>query len=317
MSIKDLISGQPKWQHSDPEVRSTAIGEITDPDIIKQLIMGDPEEQVRCAAIAQLQDYNELASLTGETGAMGEAARRQYCHLLACNPDLSHSKSVVIGLDDPLLLQEIALSTTLPDLSSVALDKIEDEELLTDIACQAGTTSVRQAAANRIVTVSALEILQKRAKHKDKLVLSIAKTKLRVVQKKLDERQQVMADAAETAAEMQQLAKSTQHPSFERTFNHLESKWKALENQFQDLSDNAGQQSLITIRDAFEQSKKICTNQIDAVLRDATENQHTLIEAGQIVEQLDSALTDLQQSCETLEALAQPVNEIRQRWHHL
>lgn len=317
MSIKDLISSQPKWQHSDPEVRSTAIGEITDPDIIKQLIMGDPEEQVRCAAIAQLQDYDELASLTGETGAMGEAARRQYCHLLACNPDLSHSKAAVIGLDDPLLLKEIALSTTLPDLSSVALDKIEDEDLLTDIACQAGTTSVRQAAANRIVTVTALEILQKRAKHKDKLVLSIAKTKLRAVQKKLDERQQVMADAAETAAEMQQLAKSTQHPSFERTFNHLESKWKALENQFQDLSENADQQSLITIRDTFEQSKKICTGQIGAVLRDATENEQTLIEAVQIVEQLDSALTDLQQSCETLEALAQPVNEIRQRWHHL
>lgn len=317
MSIKDLLSSQPKWQHSDPEIRSIAIGEITDTDILKQLIMGDPEERVRCAAIAQLQDYDELVSLAREMGALGEAARLQYCHLLSCNPDLTHSKSAVAGLEDPLLLKEISLSSNLPELISVALDKIEDEDQLTDIACRAGTTRVRQAAADRITTVSALEILQKRAKHKDKLVLSIARTKLRAIQKKHNDRQQIVADAAEAATEMQQLANSTQHPTFERTFNYLASKWQALENQFQDLLNDADQQSLIAIRDTFEQAKKICSDQIDAVLREARENQLTSIEAGQIVERLNSALTDLHQSCETLEALVQPVNEIRQRWHHL
>jgi len=317
MSIKDLISSQPKWQHADPDIRIQAIGEITDIDILRELIEGDLDERVRCAAISQLQDYDELVSLSRQTGAPGDAARLQYCNLLSSNPDLTHNNAAIARLDDALLLKAIALSANPPDLISVALAKIQDEDQLTDIACQASTTMVRQAAADRITTSDALEVLQKKAKHKDKLVLNIARTKLREIQNTQTEKQQLLQDAAEAVTEMQQLAGSSLHPSFQRTFNYLESKWNTLESQSQELMTDTDQQSFIAIRDRFEASKKACAEQIEAVSREEQEIENSTIEAGQIVEQLNSMVTNLHQSCDDLGTLVQPADEIRQRWHHL
>jgi hypothetical protein len=317
MTIKDLISGLPKWQHADPDIRIQAIGDITDTDILRELIAGDLEERVRCAAISQLQDYDELVSLSERTDAMGEAARIQYCKLLASNPDVTHRTAAVAGLDDAMLLKEIALSANSPELIGVALGKILDEDKLIDIACQAGTTTVRQAAAERIATTGALEILQKRAKHKDKLVLNIARTKLRAIQKAQTEKKRLLEDAAETATEMQQLAGSSLHPSFERTFNYLTSKWNNLEGQVLDQLTDADQQSFIAIRERYETSKKVGAEQIEAVSKQEQESQAGIVEAAQIVEQLNSALTNLHQSCDDLADLVQPADDIRQRWHHL
>jgi hypothetical protein len=317
MSIKDLISGQTKWQAADPDIRIQAVGDITDPDILKQLIEEDPEERVRCAAISQLQDYDQLVALSGQTDAMGHAARLQYCHLLASNSDLAHSQAAVGRLNETLLLKEIALSNNPPELINVAMNRIDDEEHLVDIACQAGTTIVRQAAADRVASVGALEMLQQKAKHRDKLVLNIAKTRLRAIQQELTEKKQLLNDASEAATEMHQLARSVGHPSFERTFNYLESKWNTLECRFQELRSDDDQQSLTTIRDRFETSRKICFEQIETVLREEEDHKNTLIQAGQIVEQLNSTLNDLHKSCDALADLQQPADEIRQKWHHL
>ncbi len=317
MAIKDLISSSPKWQHPDLEVRLRAIGEVTETDILKQLIAEDPEERARCAAISQLDDYALLESLAGEKGATGDTARQQYCHLLSSDSSLAHSKSIVLALTNKLLIKEIALSSNDFALIGLALDKIVDEDLLTEIASHARTTRVRQAAAEKITSTSHLEILQKAAKQKDKLVFNIARTKLRALQQAQAEQQKLTLDMSDVASEMEQLASSQQHPSFERTFNYLTEKWHTLEQQSLALHDDADQQILITIRDAFEQSKKLCSDQIESVLREKRKDQEALIEAEQIVERLDAMLTDLHQSCDELEKLSQPVNDMRERWHHL
>jgi hypothetical protein len=58
MKFKDLFI--PRWQHSNPEVRSQAVRRLRDTSLLKQISEMDDHQMVRDAALAQLE------ALTGQ-----------------------------------------------------------------------------------------------------------------------------------------------------------------------------------------------------------------------------------------------------------
>ena len=62
MKLQDLFV--PRWQHSNPEVRKTAVGRLKDIRLLKQIAEMDEHQMVRDAAATQL---NQLTSQVQET----------------------------------------------------------------------------------------------------------------------------------------------------------------------------------------------------------------------------------------------------------
>ncbi len=57
MKFQDLFL--PRWQHSNPEVRSKAITKIKDPNLLKQISEKDQSERVRQAAAGRLTELKK------------------------------------------------------------------------------------------------------------------------------------------------------------------------------------------------------------------------------------------------------------------
>ena len=57
MKFQDLFL--PRWQHSNPEVRTKAIGKIKDPGLLRQISEKDQSERVRKAAVSRLTEIEK------------------------------------------------------------------------------------------------------------------------------------------------------------------------------------------------------------------------------------------------------------------
>ena len=317
MSIKDLINRQPKWQHADPDIRIKAIESITDINAINELAKSDPDPRVRCAAINKVTDIEQLAALALEPDEIGATARQQYCQILSTTEDTGKIQDKVSSLNNPILLKEIALSGAAPELAAIALEKTADEISLAEIAIHAPIASVRQDAAERISSIEQLESLQKTARQKDKQVHNIAKQKIRLIHTRQKEQQRIMTEAEEITAEIQQLANSTNHASFERSFNYLQTKWNALEPQFTEYLDTEDQQLLVAVRARYNEATSNCKAQINARTEERSAQESAEKEATQLVTSLNQAMTAVHDSYAAIEQYIEPVHEMSQRWHHL
>lgn len=57
MRFRDLFV--PRWQHSDPEVRTKAMSRLMDTSLLRQISEMDENQMVRDAALAQLERLTE------------------------------------------------------------------------------------------------------------------------------------------------------------------------------------------------------------------------------------------------------------------
>jgi hypothetical protein len=325
MSIKDLLSRKPSWQHTDPEIRIEAISSLTDQEILHQLICNDPIEKVRHAAISQLTDFESLTRLATEPDDIGPVARQQFCRILASSDTPDNCKALIENIEDIELLKAVTLSSNGPDITLLALGKLDDEKLLVEISCNASTKQVRETAANKINSVGNLEILFKQSRNKDKLVHNIAKAKLQQLNQRQKEKKQHMDDAALIVSELKQLISqgsqssinSSINSSFKRTLSHLQSKWQILEPEFGKFTDEADQGEINSLRAAFDSAKTLCLEQISQAQREAEKEVAAREEAESICQQLTGMLQKVKQSIDGLQQHEENYRELGKQWHNL
>jgi len=317
MSIKDLISRKPRWQHADPEVRIEAINSLTDQEILHQLINDDPIEKVRHAAISQLSDFEALTRLATEPDDTGLAARQQFCRILASSDTADNYQTLVSGIEDIELLKEVTLSSNGPDITLLALGKLDDETMLVEIACNAATKHARETAANKINSIGNLEILFKQSRNKDKLVHNIAKAKLQELNQLLKEKKQHLDDATLIINELKQLTSQGSQGSFKRTLTHLQTKWELLEPGFSKFTEETYQTEIKSLRAAFDSTKALCLEQISKAERQAEEEVAERESAESICQQLKGILQQAQLTREELDKHEESWTELGKQWHEL
>jgi hypothetical protein len=140
MAILDLI--KPKWKHSDPEVRLKAVREM-EPEATERLraiAVTDLDTRVRVEAIRKIGDENLLTDVAGGAGdsPVIEAARARLNALYRDNifhmTDASTRKRILEKLDDEEMLTRIACDIDDPEIRMAAAEKIADPERLCRIA---------------------------------------------------------------------------------------------------------------------------------------------------------------------------------------
>ena len=172
MTIFDSFN-KPSWQHRDPEVRKSAVGEVEDETVLINLVRDDPDEGVQSAALARIANKAVLEELVQSLASpLLEQARKQWLDLLLPDPGGLSS----VSNDQDLVL--IAGLTDDPDLVTACIDRIGQPATRLDLAMNHPLAKVRIAAAEGVEEEQPLKELLAASRHKDKSVYRLCKERM-------------------------------------------------------------------------------------------------------------------------------------------
>ncbi|MEE4299693.1 MAG: DUF349 domain-containing protein [Pseudomonadales bacterium] len=165
-----------------------------DPQALAELARTDPEPSVRAACVVRIDDAGTLLALMDATET--EAIARSRLETLIAG-----------GLDVEALLDTLAnvaavrhlLDAAPSGVAATVLARIDDEEVLAEIAAHHRLAPIRAAAAERVVSEDALRRVARGARERDKEVS-------RRVRERLDALRDARAEGEAAAARIEQLA---------------------------------------------------------------------------------------------------------------
>ncbi|MBY5926466.1 MULTISPECIES: DUF349 domain-containing protein [unclassified Halomonas] len=240
----------PRWRHPDPKVRRDA-AERLDPhgqrDALETLVQ-DPEPEVRQAAVARLEDPQQLLALRARHGS--RELDRQLISLLIGRQggiELSQRQRLVDGLDDPQLLEQIALQGDNQQLRLSALARLDDEQALIRQACDNGIAAVRHAAAERVTSEEGLKQLVQAAR-RDRHVARNAKERLGRLRADADAVAEAKERREQLLQSLEQHARAAWEPLYAGRFRHLEREWLKLPDLPEDQQERRYQEACLRCR---------------------------------------------------------------------
>ncbi len=264
----------------------------------------------RVAAIRRLADSDTLLRLASqdESQQIETAARKRLGELL------DQGQLTLEGLTEKVqeeeqLFQICAFSRTAgPRL----LESITDENLLLQLAQNAGTTQLRQLAAEKIESRVILEKLEKTARNKDKAVLKIARRKLHVFKSEIAEQVSRNRQIKLLCQQLEQLANRDPDPVFEIRCRQLEESWAPL-SRFADEQDAHRFAQALSVCHGILQ-KHAARTRDDQAHRQETEVAQTQVQDALV--NLQRKLAELYQSADVSSATnSADSSALQSTWH--
>ncbi len=222
---------KPKWQHKDAAVRKQALANLSDEKILVKIVHQDTDKDVRLLALSKIQSKQNLAEfLVSEQSDLRKQAQQQ--HLLQLLPNQSIDDLKSIDSDNDLVT--IATYTQDEAIRLAAINKLSDEAIRLDIACNNPVAKVRLAAAQGISQSQALNTLMQVAQGKDKALYRFCKDQLTTA-KALEDATTALQDKISTYINnAESLAKSAYSPEYNGRLQLLKQNWSALTEQTAD-----------------------------------------------------------------------------------
>ena len=176
---------KPKWRHSDPEVRLNAVSKLC-PDqpeqagILRQMALHDNSQRVRVVAVSRLCDTDSLIDILSRSTdpEVREHAGMRVSECLPVDGNSDSLSELLKRLDDADARTHIILNVNSEQLQQSALNSIEDETVLMQVALNARLATMRREAAQRVERTDLLENLQRQSRGRDKTVHRISRDKL-------------------------------------------------------------------------------------------------------------------------------------------
>jgi DNA repair protein SbcC/Rad50 len=184
------------------------------------------DDVLREAAIAKLTYGTELLGLlnTAHSARIQVAARKRIAQLL----DDKLVTSVQVAQDLPDVSERLSAVSYSAQASLELMETIADANVLIKMACEASTTQVRQAAAEKIVARDQLEQIAKAAQNKDKNVYKIVKTKLDAFKAIDNQRTELDIQAQNLCSKLEKHAHQEVDAVFKARLSVLTQEWSAL-----------------------------------------------------------------------------------------
>jgi hypothetical protein len=312
MSLFESIS-KSGWEHSNPEVRMAAIDKLEDPAVLLELVMNDPESDVRSRALARITEAGQLDDLADSlTGELQAQARKQRLDQLL--PDIT---ALPLVSDESQLLRIASLADD-PELIRGAIGRIHNPDVLMDTAVSHLVARVRLCAAQGITDSAQLQELMGRVKHKDKSVYRHCKDLL-------DERHASERAEAELQDRISQLAEDAAKLASGADTPEYTARYQTLQHRWEELRQHSSKKQCAGIDDNLE----ICLGRIDALnrIQAADQKQQELSDEArntfrEIIEKLEATdpLGTIAEDSEGIRALHDSINHMEERWvsatHH-
>jgi DNA repair protein SbcC/Rad50 len=235
-----------------------ALATQSEAQLIEVAVSGQ-DDALREAAIAKLTYGAELLGLLNskQSTRIQLATRKRLGQLL----DEKQVALSQLAQDIPVLVERISAASYSTIASLELLENIVDTDMLVKLACEASTTQVRQAAAEKISLRDQLEQIAKTAQNKDKNVYKIVKTKLDVF--KASDIQKAELDAIAEAI----CAKLEKH-SFQEADAVFKARLAVLQQEWSALSSGASQVLSLRYTKAVAACQAKINTQLDAIAKE-------------------------------------------------
>ena len=188
--VFDTFIRRRRWRHADAGIRRQAVAELEPGHpALRQLACADPDMGVRRAALARIDDFEQVLEigLEAEHRRLREAAAARLCGLLGAQdegPNQPAPLDVAACLErlESVGFTEVAAKLCRrgkrPETRLLALSRVRDPALLLEIACEDPAADVRYAAVIGIRERTRLEQVLRQTRKKDKRVARYAKDRL-------------------------------------------------------------------------------------------------------------------------------------------
>lgn len=274
---------KPKWQHKDAKVRIQALAALAnDSQELIHLAQNDPDTGVRLEAIARLAHLPTLIELGQRSDSIGERARTRVLTLAGTEKQYDDALVEVfdwLKSDESLLKNLVADGTRHVDLRRQAIELVDDENQLYQIAYDDQSREIQFIAASKISDTEKLKKLEKQHGRQNKRLRQLLKERLAVE----EERQSFLSEVTACCEELEQLGQSGRWAQDKTQLLVLKQRWQQFNDVPESLSkrfSNAEKQFQCRLDTHEEEENKL------QPLRNAFEA--LLVQAEQQLEQLQS-----------------------------
>ena len=221
---------KPKWQHNDANVRLKALANLASDSVeLIKIAQSDPDSNVRMEAITRLSHLPTLVQLGHTSGSIGERSRQRVIGLAATDHHHDHLLADVFQwLQNPALLRSIARDSLRGiKLRHHAIAKLDDQELLFNIADKDTSKEIQYIAAKKITDLEQLKTLEKHHGKSNKRLRQLLKDCLEIEH----QQQQKQAAINGLCAETENLGKTGTWEQGKTRAKVLEQRWLKLTTQ--------------------------------------------------------------------------------------
>ncbi|MBU0482916.1 MAG: DUF349 domain-containing protein [Proteobacteria bacterium] len=264
MALLDFV--KPKLQHSNPEVRLSAVRamESPSPEVLISLIKDDKDLSVRLAAIELINDQTTLETLAGQelepaaTQAITARINILLFEDIILTADSGTKETSLTKLTDIGLLARVAVEAKSPEIRMLAVSRIDDQKILSTIVeqnCGKGPAlaavgkiheeellkGIKEKGASKAARKLALEKLaaieaERNKPSKEELINSRLQeiidqgTKL-LTSANLDLAAEPFAELRRAWQEIDQEETHPLHPKFEQLLNEFQERYQTLQEK--------------------------------------------------------------------------------------
>lgn len=233
--LKRLFKSDPKWQSPKSQKRIEALAELDlaqdkDRGILLKLAREDSEPAVRREAVRYLSDLDVIAQIQKRDleASVRDAAGQRLLDLIAGAGALPLEQRLagIRRLTTPSMLVHVVKEADHIDLKLAAIDQLNDEMFLDDIARHSTIARLRLAAAGRIHTPTLLETLAEACKHKDKNVYKAIRARLDASHQQEKDARALQDKRLALCEAMEHHARSAMNPLYTAKAESLRQQWQ-------------------------------------------------------------------------------------------
>jgi len=246
---------KPRWQHSNPDMRLKAVEQLSPVDdeaTLARLARGDSNSLVRAAASGRITDFSLLDEIhqRDEEPSVREAASMRIMALLAGTVDGAPNSETRLRLirltGNREALGFIARNSPDEMCQQAAIERLDDDNLLFELALESRTETLRLEAAQQLRSLSLLKRLSREGR--DKRVTRLAREQAKALQKKIQLEEAESARVVQLADRLEQHARRSVDALYGPRLEQLEQQW-------QDSSNRATPDLAERVRQALQQCR--------------------------------------------------------------
>jgi hypothetical protein len=287
-----LKSTKPAWEHKDPAIRLAAVKQLdeAEQDVIAAIARNDSDEEVRLAALRKISDQQVLEDIKNHPqvndtllNAADDRLKNLLFKAVLLSEDEQSQLQALQRLDDEHLLADLALKVDSQEVRLQAVSRINSQEILCRlIEKQCGKTTAL-AALEKINDVTLFERLSSHASNKSA---------------RLAAREKLLAVTSDTPSgekdrrriELQELLKEADFVASHTPLDFDGNPFEELENRWEEIAPD----DLYELRSSFDSIK----NKFHSLAEDFKEQQE---KKRQQEEQQEAIHKEAEQLCIAIE----------------
>ncbi len=303
MFLKRLFGRQTKALDTHPDREQLIETALNAPD--------SAARRDACHALSDLPTLRRVATDDSIAVVRDLAAaryRKLLCGLDTRSPPLSERLTELAKVDEQELIAQVATQATDAELRQAAITKLTTPQALAECAVDDALAANRLSAAERLQDKAALEQVARRAAKRDKRVYRLAKERLKEINDREERPRLVRAQCEALCEKLERLGRFDNWVQDQALLGHIEHQWAELEPE----ADAAARDRYRNLRQAFLDAYAAYAEQHAAQIA-----EHQAREAA--AQQRGRLISELEELCKHTEpdSLNQRLPEIEQAWTQL